>query len=217
MNNIYPKSWTSFNLKDICFYQEGPGLRNWQYEETGIKFINIRCIKDEYLDLSNAQFISKDEVESKYKHFLLNEGDYVLSSSGTIGRIAVVREYDLPLLLNTSVIRFRSLDQSKLDMIFLFYFLQSNQFFEKIYEQSQGSAQVNFGPTHLNVLKANFPPLSEQKKIADILSSMDQLINSTAKWSYTFGGIFSLPLYPELKNSEVNMICNKLIKVLKKF
>tara|TARA_Y100000591_G_C21624978_1_gene589799 strand:- start:644 stop:802 length:159 start_codon:yes stop_codon:yes gene_type:complete len=29
-------------------------------------------------------------------------------------------------------------------------------------------------------------------------------------------GIFSLPLYPELKNTEINKICSELIKILKK-
>ena len=179
MNEEFPANWKSFDLKDICFFQEGPGLRNWQYSEKGTKFINIRCIKDGYLDTSNSQFISSDEVESKYNHFLLNEGDYVLSSSGTIGRIAVVHKYDLPLLLNTSVIRFRTLDESKLDTKYLFYFLQSKQFYEKIFEQSQGSAQVNFGPSHLKLLNASFPPIPEQKKIAEILSGIDKTINAT--------------------------------------
>ncbi|MDC3034731.1 restriction endonuclease subunit S [Prochlorococcus sp. AH-716-P05] len=173
MNKEFPEHWISFDLKDICFFQEGPGLRNWQYREKGTKFINIRCIKNGYLDTSIAQFISSDEVENKYNHFLLNEGDYVLSSSGTIGRIAVVGKYDLPLLLNTSVIRFRTLDESKLDKKYLFYFLQSKQFYKKILEQSQGSAQVNFGPSHLKLLHASFPPIHEQKKIAEILSLID--------------------------------------------
>ncbi len=174
MNEEFPENWKSFDLKDICFFQEGPGLRNWQYREKGTKFINIRCIKDGYLDTSISQFISSDEVESKYNHFLLNEGDYVLSSSGTIGRIAVVHKYDLPLLLNTSVIRFRTLDESKLDTKYLFYFLQSKQFYEKIFEQSQGSAQVNFGPSHLKLLNVSLPPLPVQRKIAEILSVIDR-------------------------------------------
>ena len=181
MTNELPDNWKNYNLKDVCFFQEGPGLRNWQYKNKGIKFINIRCIKDGYLDLSKAKYLSIDEVESKYKRFLLNEGDYVLSSSGTIGRIAVVRKNDLPLVLNTSVIRFRTLDESKLDMKFLFYFLQSKQFFEKIYEQSQGSAIVNFGPTHLNLLNADLPSLLEQKKIAEILWVIDRSIKLTKK------------------------------------
>ena len=178
MNKKFPDNWQNFNLKDICFFQEGPGLRNWQYRDKGTKFINIRCINDGYLNLTDAQYLSSEEVESKYKHFLLNEGDYVLSSSGSIGRIAVVKKNDLPLLLNTSVIRFRTIDKSKLDMKFLFYFLQSIQFFEKIYEQSQGSAQINFGPTHLNQLSICLPSLPEQYKISEILSRIDILITS---------------------------------------
>jgi len=176
MNKEFPEYWKSIDLKDICYFQEGPGLRNWQYRKKGTKFINIRCIKDGYLDTSIAQFLSTEEVSNKYKHFLLNEGDYVLSSSGTIGRIAVVRKYDLPLLLNTSVIRFKTLDQLQLNEKYLFYFLQSQQFFEKINEQSQGSAQFNFGPSHLKTINAHFPPQKDQKNIAEILSSIDILI-----------------------------------------
>ena len=205
MNKEFPDHWKSFDLKDICFFQEGPGLRNWEYREKGTKFINIRCIKDGYLDTSISQFISSDEVESKYNHFLLNEGDYVLSSSGTIGRIAVVHKYDLPLLLNTSVIRFRTLDESKLDSKYLFYFLQSKQFYEKIFEQSQGSAQVNFGPSHLKLLNASFPTLPEQKKIAEILFEIDKLkkccTDEIKKIDLVEKSLWS-ELFPEEENDE---------------
>ncbi len=181
MSSAVPDGWDNFPLQDICFFQEGPGLRNWQYRDSGTKFINIRCIQDGDIDTSVAQHLSNDEVEEKYSHFLLNEGDYVLSSSGTIGRLALVKERHLPLLLNTSVIRFRSIDETRLDSLFLRHFLQSKQFFDKISEQSQGSAQVNFGPTHLKVIDALLPPLPEQKKIASILTSVDEVIENTSR------------------------------------
>lgn len=176
-----PEGWNRLPLKKICFFQEGPGLRNWQYRKKGVRFINIRCIKNGDIDASIAQHLSVEEVEEKYQHFLLDEGDYVLSSSGTIGRLALVRKRHLPLLLNTSVIRFRSLDNSRLDSLYLRHFLQSSQFFNKISEQSQGSAQVNFGPTHLNLLYVIIPPLPEQKKIASILTSVDEVIEDSQK------------------------------------
>ena len=181
MSSIVPEGWDNFPLQDICFFQEGPGLRNWQYRDSGTKFINIRCIKDGDIDTSIAQHLSNEEVEEKYSHFLLNEGDYVLSSSGTIGRLALVKKHHLPLLLNTSVIRFRSIDETRLDSLYLRHFLLSKQFFDKISEQSQGSAQVNFGPTHLKVIDALLPPLPEQKKIASILTSVDEVIENTQK------------------------------------
>ena len=69
MSNTVPKGWCRLNLPDVCYFQEGPGLRNWQYTTSGYPFINIRCIKDGYLDLSNVQYISSDEANQKYKHF----------------------------------------------------------------------------------------------------------------------------------------------------
>jgi len=200
MSEVVPEGWGLIPLKDVCFFQEGPGLRNWQYRDHGIKFINIRCIKDGDIDTSVAQHLSSEEVEEKYQHFLLDEGDYVLSSSGTIGRLARVKRRHLPLLLNTSVIRFRSLDDTKLDSLYLRHFLQSRQFFDKISEQSQGSAQVNFGPTHLNILDAVLPPLPEQKKIASILTSVDEVIEKTQS---------QIDKLQDLKKGTMNELLNK--------
>ncbi len=125
MSSVVPAGWSNSPLQDICFFQEGPGLRNWQYRDSGTKFINIRCIQGGDINTSVAQHLSDEEVKEKYGHFLLNEGDYVLSSSGTIGRLALVKKHHLPLLLNTSVIRFRSIDETRLDGLFLRHFLQS--------------------------------------------------------------------------------------------
>ena len=93
MSSAIAKGWINYPLSDICFFQEGPGLRNWQYRNEGVKFINIRCIQGGDIDTSVTQHLSVDEVEEKYKHFLLDEGDYVLSSSGTIGRLALVKKH----------------------------------------------------------------------------------------------------------------------------
>lgn len=179
MSNVLPDGWSKMSLPDICYFQEGPGLRRWQYTTEGYPFINIRCIKKGYLDLDNVQFISLNEAQEKYQHFFLNEGDYVLSSSGTLGRMAKVKKSDLPIMLNTSVIRFRSTDERLLCSTFLPYYLQSKEFVDQIKEESQGSAQVNFGPTHLKLLTCSIPTHSEQQKIAKILTSVDEVIEKT--------------------------------------
>lgn len=179
MNSAVPIGWENYNLGDICYFQEGPGLRNWQYATQGYPFINIRCIREGFLDLSKVQYISEEEAFERYQHFFLNEGDYVLSSSGTLGRMAKIKKKDLPLMLNTSVIRFRATDEARLYQDFLPHYLQSPDFVNKITEESQGSAQVNFGPTHLKLVECCLPPLPEQQKIAAILSTVDDVIEKT--------------------------------------
>lgn len=146
-------------LTDVIFFQEGPGIRNWQYvyDGQGINFINIRCIRQEHdFDLSNANQISKEEAYGKYKHFLVEPGDILMSSSGTLGRYAIARSENLPLCMNTSVIRFRPLKDPEA-YAFVYGYLTSQEFYSHLTNMSTGSAQVNFGPTHLKKIEVPLP------------------------------------------------------------
>jgi type I restriction enzyme, S subunit len=162
--------------KAVCF-QEGPGVRNWQFRTSGIKLVNVKNIVEGKLDLTNTgRYLDPAEVKSKYSHFLLREGDFVLSSSGvTWGKIAEVRKEHLPLCLNTSMIRLVPQDPSLLDKRFLRIFVESHFFRSQIIRLITGSAQPNFGPSHLEQLDLPLPPLPEQKRIAEILDRAEAL------------------------------------------
>ena len=136
-------------------FKEGPGIRNWQYVEgDGIPFMNIRLIQDGDIKRSRANKISIEEAFGKYKHFLLEEGDMVISTSGTLGRSAIVRKHHLPLCLNTSVIRFRPLGCG---YAFMYSYLQSPTFLNQLNFMASGSVQKNFGPTHLKQIRIQVP------------------------------------------------------------
>ena len=167
-----PKGWEVKPLPEIIDFLEGPGIRNWQYteEEDGIKFINIRCIQNGDLTLTTANKITKEEAFGKYKHFQLEEDDIVVSTSGTLGRFAFVRKEHLPLSLNTSVIRFRPI-KNKSTLGFIAGFVE-NQLQHELEIRASGSAQRNFGPTHLKqiaLLVPNFKLLELHQKYASSL------------------------------------------------
>jgi len=147
IKNIFfktPNDWNIEKFEKYIYFQEGPGLRKWQFAEKGIPFLNIRCIKDnDTIDKSKVQFLNEEEKE-KYSHFMLEENDTILSSSGSVN--------------------------------YMRYFVKSKLFSKQYMQESQGSAQVNFGPTHLKKMYISLPPLEEQKKIAEILSTVDQKI-----------------------------------------
>ena len=125
------------------------------------------------------------EVNDKYSHFLLDAGDYVVSSSGTIGRIAEAFLEDLPCMLNTSVIRMRPKNSSILDRRFLRYFLTSSLFQTQIESFASGSVQRNYGPTHLKMMWIVLPPLPEQRAIAHILGTLDDKIELNRRMNET--------------------------------
>ncbi|NNM85311.1 MAG: restriction endonuclease subunit S [Phycisphaerales bacterium] len=153
---LIPKGWRVGKFPDQIDFLEGPGLRNWQYRETGVKFLNIRCIADGDLDMPRANSISETEFVSRYSHFALSEDDIVISTSGTLGRLAIVRQDHLPAMLNTSIIRMRG--RGSLALGYLWNFLQSAYFLEEMFAAACGSVQLNFGPTHLNSIKLVMPP-----------------------------------------------------------
>ena len=152
-----PINWNVKHLKDVFFFQEGPGIRNWQYvENNGTKFINIRCIKYSDLELDTANMISNEEAQGKYKHFMLDEWDVVVSTSGTLGRNQIIRKEHLPLCLNTSVIRFKPMNSFD-EYAFMYNYLISDEFLNLLDVMATGSAQRNFGPMHLNKIDIVYP------------------------------------------------------------
>ncbi len=159
-------------MSDVIFFQEGPGIRNWQYvSANGVKFINIRCIADGDINTSTANMISTEEAYGKYAHFLLQPYDIVMSCSGTLGRYAIVREDHLPLCLNTSVIRFRpkAFDE---DYSFVYGYMTSKEFLQQQSLMANGSAQVNFGPTHLKQIHMTLPPVQVRKDFHRVVMPM---------------------------------------------
>jgi type I restriction enzyme S subunit len=99
-------------LTDAFWFQEGPGVRNWQFTNTGIKLLNVANItKNGEIDLTKtARRLSEAEVRNKYTHFLVDAGDLVIASSGISfeedgllrTRGAFVEKRHLPLCMNTA-------------------------------------------------------------------------------------------------------------------
>ncbi len=147
---LVPRGWRVEPLTEVFDFKEGPGIRNWQYtnSDQGTKFINIRCIQDGDLSLATASRITDEEANGKYAHFHLQEWDVVVSTSGTLGRSAIVRHQHLPLMLNTSVIRFRPI-RPKMDFGYCYQYLNSAEFLYKLESMASGSVQKNFGPMHI--------------------------------------------------------------------
>ncbi|MSN96403.1 hypothetical protein F1B92_04275 [Campylobacter sp. FMV-PI01] len=178
----FKDKWQEVSLDKIVFYQEGPGVRNTQYRKKGVKLLNVSNLNNNQLNLSTTTtYINKELAYGKYKHFLVDEGDLLISCSGINSesfktKIAFAKKEHLPLCMNTSTMRFKNLDDS-LSLKYLYYFFQTLNFEKQVFSILTGSAQFNFGPTHIKWFKIKLPNLDEQKKIAEILSSIDDEIN----------------------------------------
>jgi len=148
-----------------------------------MKVINGTNIRDDgRFDPSNTtRAISLVEFESKYRHFAIDANDIVVASSGTLGKAALVKPEHLPMMMNTSVVRFRSKDRLRLDDGFLFAWLRSRDFLDQALGMATGAAQQNFGPSHIKQMTLPLPAIVEQRRIASILSAYDDLIENNTR------------------------------------
>ncbi len=83
--------------------------------------------------------------------------------------------------MNTSTIRFKVKDEMQVNLAYFKYFMMTDLFKDQIRRQITGSAQLNFGPTHLNMTLLVLPTLPEQEKIAAVLSAADDEILTLEK------------------------------------
>ena len=172
------KTWVS--IPDVLFFQEGPGVRNTQYTTEGVKLLNVANLVDGKIDLSTSdRYISEEEAYGKYKHFLCDAGDFIIASSGIKveyidKKMGFVDDTMLPLCMNTSTIRFKILDEKQLRIRYFMYYLKSQNFKEQLFRQITGSAQLNYGPSHL---KKMIIPLISLEKQDEIVACMDKVQN----------------------------------------
>jgi type I restriction enzyme S subunit len=161
-----PDGWLVTKFGRVAFMQEGPGLRNWQFVEDGIRVICVTNITENGIDFSRLEkFISPEEYVSSYQHFTVENGDILLSSSGNSWGKVAVYDFDEAVILNTSTIRLNQLPDKQLDREYIKLLLQSLLAREQLSLAMTGSCQPNFGPTHLNSLSVLIPTREEQQAI----------------------------------------------------
>lgn len=159
-----PEHWTVNKFGRIAFFQEGPGLRNWQFTEKGIKVICVTNIVPPKIDFSvMTKFISNEEYETTYKHFTVNYGDVLLASSGASwGKVAEYTDTE-KVILNTSTIRINEHSSHIVTKAFIKLIIQSPYISENLNQLLTGSCQPNFGPTHLNKLVCVYPQSHDEQ------------------------------------------------------
>lgn len=174
-----PDGWVWAWFSQMYFFQEGPGIRNWQFRSEGIKLLNVQNIVDGKLVLEKSdKYIDPIEYQQKYLHFTIEENDLLFASSGgSWGKTAFFTDPGYKVIVNTSTIRLKP-HHKDCSRNFMRNIVDSVLFKDQMVEQLVGM-QPNFGSTHLLKVIIPVPPCNEQVRIADkvdeLMALCDQL------------------------------------------
>lgn len=152
-----------------------------KFTPKGIKFIKSESITDsKFLNKSLYEHIS-EETDEKLKRSRLKKNDLLFSIAGAyLGKIAIVRDCDLPSNTNQAVAIVR-VNEKKADIDYLYYYFSQKHINQYINTLSSQSSQPNLNLELLGNLEYENIPIKEQKRISKILSLLDDKIENNNK------------------------------------
>ena len=176
-------SWETKKLCDLCLViTKGttPSNIGEEFTEYGVKYIRSEMITSSRNISGEFLFISP-ETHEKLKRSQLQAGDILFSMAGVyLGKTALLREEDVPANTNQAVALIR-VDRSKYNHQFIYYYLNLPQIVSVVNTIQSQSAQPNINLKQIGNLEIKLPNPLIQKKIADILSVYDDLIENNRK------------------------------------
>ena len=162
-----------YKLGDIAEIIPGYAFKSTDFLSGENIVIKIKDIEPPFIDVTNADKV-RFKPNDKYR---LEYGDFVLAMTGaTIGKVGINNTHISNVYINQRVCKFIP-NEGLCDKNYLYYLLNTDAFRNFIYKNiDSSSAQPNIG--HPSILKFEhyFPNIEEQKRIGNLLSSLDQKI-----------------------------------------
>lgn len=170
--------WMEVELKQIADVQTGPfgsQLKNEQYITGGTPVVTVEHLKDFRIIDFNYPSVT-DEDKNRLSKYLLKQGDIVFTRVGSVDLSAFVKKHQDGWMFSSRMLRVRT-NASEVDSRFLSYYFQQKNFRDYILNISVGATMPSINTEILKAIPVTYPPLSEQKSIASILSSLDDKID----------------------------------------
>ena len=179
--------WCETTLGEICdkvggVIQTGPfgsQLHESDYSQKGTPIVMPKDIIEGRIVTESIARISREHVERLSKH-KLKPGDIVYGRRGDIGRQALIRNEQDEWLCGTGCLRL-SLSDTIIEPLFLHFYLRQESVISWISNQAVGATLPNLNTGILRSVPVRVPPLPVQRRIADILSAYDDLIENNQR------------------------------------
>mgnify|MGYP000603958317 CR=1 FL=1 len=180
-----PEDWEVLTFESLCRPNSivrgpfGGALKKEIFISSGFKVYEQRNAIYQTLKIGDY-YIDKKKY-NEMKRFAIKEGDFIVSCSGTIGRIFQIPSLFPAGIINQALLKF-AVETKYVNPQYFYYYFSSSLFQYRIIDDTQGGAMKNL--IGMNVFRKTIipiPPMAEQLRIAIILSDMDALLSALNK------------------------------------
>ena len=175
------REWKTFRLKELCsdiidcVNKTAPISSN----ETPYKMLRTSDIREGRINLENLNCVSLETFEKWTRRGKLQVGDVILTREAPLGEVGLVRKAE-NYFLGQRLVLFRA-NSLKCDNRFLMYSLLYHDNKQAVIAKGVGSTVLHLRVPECENIEIKAPALPIQKRIADILSAYDDLIENNQK------------------------------------
>ena len=178
MNFEYKDYELSNAITDIAAGPFGSNLKVSCFTTTGFPIIDGANLKEITVTDNITKFVPEDKARSLHRS-IAKRRDVVVTISGNVGQVSYIPDNSQYAEYLCSQRQFRvTFDESKIYVPYLVYYLHSVEGQSKIlaFANQTGVPALSQPLKNFRKIKINLPSLPEQKKIAAILSALDEKI-----------------------------------------
>lgn len=171
--------WKDVVLKDVLSekgYIRGPFGSALKRSEMKSEGIPVYEQQNAIYDNRIFRYYIDDEKYQSLKRFTTLPNDLIISCSGTIGKVSIIKENDPKGIISQALLTLR-VNNELIHPEFLKYFFTSYEGYNSLVSRSTGSVQVNISKRAvIEEIPIKLPPLDIQEKIVYYLKLLDKKI-----------------------------------------
>jgi len=179
-----PKTWEVVKLEEIIEVMSGRYFKFSEFSKEGVRCLKIDNVGFGEIIWETTTFLPNDYTR-KYPELVLNDGDIVLALNRPIidnkVKVGMLKKEDALAILYQRVGKIIIEDTSRVDRDFLFFTLTGEHFKQQLARSLIGTDQPYVRSPMLVKIKIPLPPLSEQQKVAEIISYVDDILRLKRK------------------------------------
>ena len=176
--------WNDVVLKDVLSekgYIRGPFGSALKRAEMKSEGIPVYEQQNAIYDNRIFRYYINEEKYQSLKRFTTYTDDLIISCSGTVGKVSIIKHDDPKGIISQALLTLR-VNKDLILPEFLKYFFSSYEGYNSLVSRATGSVQVNISKRAvIEEIPLKLPPLDVQRKIVHYLSLIDKKIETNEK------------------------------------
>ncbi|WP_317327291.1 restriction endonuclease subunit S [Turicibacter sanguinis] len=160
-------------LADVLSGKRIPKGMNLVEYDTGIPYITVSDMGEQYVDMTNLKYITP-EIEEHIRKYKVLQDDIIISVAGTLGKVNLIQRELENANLTENCDKITNLKET--NYRYLYYYLNTVNIQNQISSVNTISSQPKLALTCIRDFDINIPSLEEQEKIASFFSLIDKKI-----------------------------------------